>query len=50
MKKRFKRGDVRADGFLFIAYQNRNGRIYERWTSPQAWVAHVQKLPINYKK
>lgn len=33
----FKRGDIREDGFMFLTYENRNGRIYEKWMSPDAF-------------
>lgn len=34
MTPKFKRGDVRSDGYFFHAYfKHKNGRIYERWQS-----------------
>jgi hypothetical protein len=36
-EKRHKKGDLRADGYHFSAYYKRNGKLCERWASPEAW-------------
>jgi len=32
-----RRGYTRADGYRFWAYEKRNGRLREKWRSPEAF-------------
>jgi hypothetical protein len=36
-ERKFKKGDLREDGYRFSAYYKRAGKICERWASPEAW-------------
>jgi len=40
---RLHHGDLRTDNFRFFTYQKRNGKYYELWLSPKAWVRYMKK-------
>lgn len=40
--RKFRKGDLREDGYIFSAYNKRNGKIREVWLSPQAYERSIQ--------
>jgi hypothetical protein len=32
-----QRGDTRADGYRFIGFEKRDGRLRQKWASPDRW-------------
>lgn len=44
-----KFGSRREDGFIFLHYEKRNGRLREKWASPAAF-ANYQNYQRRYQK
>jgi hypothetical protein len=44
MERRYRKGDVREDGWVFRTYaKNRSGKVVECWCSPEAWERLVRR-------
>lgn len=50
MSTTLKRGATRADGYRFLAYEKRGGRLREKWASPERYGRVVEMTKVYRKR